>query len=54
MTKELSKAIMNLRTGTQNGRLVIIFWHVRSSRISVRILTKRQKRTTFLKLFQME
>ena len=60
MTKELSKAIMNikinlnLRTNIQNGRLVKTSWHLRSRRISVTILTKRRKRTTFPKLVQME
>ena len=60
MTKELSKAIMNikinlnLRTNIQNGCLVKTSWHLRSRRISVTILTKRRKRTTFPKLVQME
>ena len=56
MTKELSKAIMNrskLKNRLRNGHLVKP-WHLRSRRISVRILTKRRKRTTFPKLLQRE
>ena len=54
MAKELRKAIMNLRIDIKNERFVKTSWHLRSRRIFVRILTKRQRRTTFLKLLQME
>ena len=56
MTKELSKGIMNrsaLKNRYTNGRLVKTSWHVRSRRISAKVLTKRRKRTTFPKLLQM-
>ena len=57
MTKELSKAIMNRsklkNRYIYNGRFVKTSWLLRGRRISVRILTKRQKRATFPKLFQM-
>ena len=50
MTKELITAIwtdLNLRTDIQNGSLEKTSSHLRSRRISVRILTKRRKLPNF-------